>query len=455
MDQKSRPKFYGALVFFCISILSCSMKPPSPQVTESGTKVEKDREKSFALFGEEAADPAPAHSEGADSVEKPLTMAILYFENIVEDESLDRLRTFLPDAFMPKLSQSQIFQIVEREELNRVMDELSLNQSAAIDPKTAQRIGKLLGAQTLFSGGFFPFGTRLHLNGHLYRVETAEVITSIGGDSVREDGKALRQLTENLSLEMLATIERKELTLRADIWYERGRNAEQDGDPEKAKQMYQTALKLDTCHRETREKLGLPPPHWKKERIVVAVLPFTIESGNDEFDRLAFGLIDLFTTALSRSLQIRIVERQRLKKIMEELNLDQRSIIDPDTQQQLRKILGATLLCYGSLVDFWGEIQLTVKLTRTETGALIARSEYSDSDKLPEKLTQMAESVAKEIRDYVKKNHRRLVAGNYYERGRNVEADGDYEKAEQMYKRALEVNKKHRGAKDALERLSQ
>jgi serine/threonine protein kinase len=85
---------------------------------------------------------------------------------------------FGEDAFTPALIRSGKFRIVERAELDRVLAELKLNSNEAFDPATAQRVGKLVGAEYLLLGGTQAAGTGVRLNARLVRTETGEVVAA-------------------------------------------------------------------------------------------------------------------------------------------------------------------------------------------------------------------------------------------------------------------------------------
>ncbi len=69
------------------------------------------------------------------------------------------------DQFVTQLVQSGKFSVVERDKLDLVLKEQSLTASGAIDPKTAVRLGKLLGVQLILTGSITKFSVKRHGGG--------------------------------------------------------------------------------------------------------------------------------------------------------------------------------------------------------------------------------------------------------------------------------------------------
>jgi hypothetical protein len=75
-------------------------------------------------------------------------------------------------------SSSKLFTVVERKDLQKVMDELELQLSALGDEESAARVGKVLGAEVLVTGAVYEKEGFYELYLKLVRVETAEVLSA-------------------------------------------------------------------------------------------------------------------------------------------------------------------------------------------------------------------------------------------------------------------------------------
>jgi curli biogenesis system outer membrane secretion channel CsgG len=62
------------------------------------------------------------------------------------------------DVFVTELVKSRKFVVIEREKINAIMEEKGLTLSKDVDPKTAMRIGKLLGVNYMLTGAVTEYG---------------------------------------------------------------------------------------------------------------------------------------------------------------------------------------------------------------------------------------------------------------------------------------------------------
>jgi curli biogenesis system outer membrane secretion channel CsgG len=86
-----------------------------------------------------------------DEGRKPKTVVAVM--NFTGGEVLEeRLRIRMADALVTALVQAGRFDVVERERLDLVMTEQNLTQTGRVDPATAARVGKILGAELVVFG---------------------------------------------------------------------------------------------------------------------------------------------------------------------------------------------------------------------------------------------------------------------------------------------------------------
>jgi len=116
------------------------------------------------FFG--AAGPAAAQA-------KP-RVAVLEFKNKVSVWSWGwyQAGTQAQDMFVTELVKRGAYRVIERERLNAIMQEKGLTLSGDVDPKTAMKIGKLLGVEYLIAGALTELGaqkTSVNVPGGLLR----------------------------------------------------------------------------------------------------------------------------------------------------------------------------------------------------------------------------------------------------------------------------------------------
>ena len=100
----------------------------------------------------------PALSNAAASA-KP-RIAVLEFKNKADNQWwYHGGAQAAQDVFVTELVKSGKFRVVEREQLEALMQEKNLSLSGDVDPKTAIRVGKLLGVNYLLTGAVTEYGT--------------------------------------------------------------------------------------------------------------------------------------------------------------------------------------------------------------------------------------------------------------------------------------------------------
>ena len=128
-------------------------------------------------------------------------------------------------------------------------------------------------------------------------------------------------------------------------------------------------------------------------RPTVAVLPF--ENGalknNAEFAPLSKGMAEMLITAMAGNPGIRVVERDRLQKLIDEQNLGSGDRVDKETAVRLGKLVGAHHMLTGSFViDPKQRMRIVVRSVNTETSEIeYAESVMGKADDLLELVDQL------------------------------------------------------------------
>ncbi|MCY1076761.1 CsgG/HfaB family protein [Archangium lansingense] len=136
--------------------------------------------------------------------DKP-TVAVLYFDYEGPTAEMQLLKKGLAQMLISDLSSAhEPVQLVERDRLQQVMDELELNQSNKFDQATANKVGKLLGARYLVMGGYFDVMNTLRVDARVVETETGRIIRAVGAQSTPEKFLAIEQ---ELVLELRAVFE--------------------------------------------------------------------------------------------------------------------------------------------------------------------------------------------------------------------------------------------------------
>lgn len=108
------------------------------------------------------------------------TVAVLYFNNGSFGpgaKDYDMLGRGVADFLITELSSNAKIRVVERDQIARITGEQDLGTSGRMDAETAVRIGKLLGAQYMVTGGFIvtPRGD-VRLDSRAFDVSTSRIV---------------------------------------------------------------------------------------------------------------------------------------------------------------------------------------------------------------------------------------------------------------------------------------
>ena len=109
-------------------------------------------------------------------------LAIIYFDNSGGEPSMDKLKKGLADMLITDLSNVSMLDIVERDKLEAILKEQKLSSSKDFDPSTAAKVGKLLGAEIILTGGYFDMMGSLRIDARFIDVETGKILKSDGVD---------------------------------------------------------------------------------------------------------------------------------------------------------------------------------------------------------------------------------------------------------------------------------
>ena len=136
---------------------------------------------------------APVSVTAAPSAGKKPTIAILSFDYGGKDAALEPLREGLAQMLIADVSTIPQVQVVERARLKALLEEQKLGRSGKLDPATAARVGKLLGARLLVLGSYFDLGPQLRIDARVVEVETGKILRAVGANGASGDFWAIEQ----------------------------------------------------------------------------------------------------------------------------------------------------------------------------------------------------------------------------------------------------------------------
>jgi tetratricopeptide (TPR) repeat protein len=257
-----------------------------------------------------------------------------------------------------------------------------------------------------------------------------------------------------------------------------GMTAEQLGDFAAAKQAYQAYIPLarsgelkstaqqrlalvDRRQMEYQARQALAheavlatmPP----ESNTVAVMPFNYGGTNAEIQPLTRGLAQLLVTDLAQSRQVRVLERERMQAILDEMKLSDSGRASPTTALRSGRLLRAARVVQGTLTDLPGN-QLRVNAVVVDVATAGAGSPASGADQLNrlfdlEKqiafsiFTAMGVQLAPAEREAINQRPTQNVqAFLAYSRGLVAQDNGDYAAAQADFNDAVNIDPSFRAA---------
>jgi len=88
----------------------------------------------------------------------------------------NRLGTSASDILITELAKTGQFIVVERDKIDKIMEEQKLGMSGAIDPSTAAKVGKILGLNAIVTGAISQFGEETEGSEYLITQSKSQVV---------------------------------------------------------------------------------------------------------------------------------------------------------------------------------------------------------------------------------------------------------------------------------------
>jgi len=186
-------------------------------------------------------------------IERRNTIAVLYFENKSGNPELDPLQKGLALMLITDLFAIRGIQVVERVKLQALVEEIGFGTSGLVQPGSAPRIGRILGARWLIGGEITKGSIRIQsniLDAGEGKILGQPGVTGEMADLFRLEKELLFEIIKFLKIDITPQ-EREELrrycstNIRALTLLFRGIEASDRGDYEKAAQYYESAIKED------------------------------------------------------------------------------------------------------------------------------------------------------------------------------------------------------------------
>ena len=258
------------------------------------------------------------------------TIAILDFEG--QGVGPSEVQT-LTERMRTEIGNTNAVRLIERKAVEKIMMEQGLQQSGCTSDECAAEVGQLLGVQFMISGSIGKMGKSFTIDTKMFSVETGETIRS---KSATHDGDISGLLTE---MEILA-------------WEIVGLDA-----PQK--------LKLKRAGTEATR--------------TVAVLDF---EGRGITAQEAQTLTDRFTTSLSSTKKVVMVERGTMSDVLEEQGFETGGCASDECAAEVGAMLGVEYMISGAIGKLGDTYTIDAKMFSVATGAAESMKSITYSGKV-------------------------------------------------------------------------
>lgn len=181
-------------------------------------------------------------------------------------EDLSALTVGIQQMLLTELQQNPALRIVERSILRAVLDEQDLAPGGRVDPETAARVGRLVGARYAITGAYMDMFGNFRLDARIVDVETGEVLRATRIENERREqlyrlvvdmaGLIVRDV--NLPpLDPLVQQERRARNIPnpATLEFSRAMHYEENGRTERAIETYRDLVEQYPEYTEAHERL--------------------------------------------------------------------------------------------------------------------------------------------------------------------------------------------------------
>jgi TolB-like protein len=136
---------------------------------------------------------------------KPV-VAVMYFDNnsIGKDRAdFEGVGKGMAELIINDMLSNPNVRVVERERVQSLLVEQNMVKGGQIDPQTAIKLGKIIGAQYMITGAFMSTATGVVLSARSINVETSAITNPVRVNAKGDDVLAMiSQLTEKMAAEM-------------------------------------------------------------------------------------------------------------------------------------------------------------------------------------------------------------------------------------------------------------
>jgi len=211
----------------------------------------------------------------------------------------------------------------------------------------------------------------------------------------------------------------------------------------------------------TNNKLICPDD---KKIKTIAIMEFDNYSVGEYQEKLGFiskGLADFFASDFDKFSALKVIERDKINSIISEIELQQSGKVDQASAVKVGKVLGATIMVFGSMTQLDGKtMRMVVRAVDVETSEIIATVDKEGKPDYFKIEKELVEELAKKLdikfdektKDLLKAGgSESFDAASLYSQGLDYADKYDYKKAYESFKKAFGLDSSFAEAKRKME----
>ncbi|HAQ61017.1 TPA: hypothetical protein DCR49_03320 [Candidatus Delongbacteria bacterium] len=131
------------------------------------------------------------------------------------------------------------------------------------------------------------------------------------------------------------------------------------------------------------------------QSVDMAVLNFSVNSSSSDMNFLSVGISDIIVSTLGEKPNIRLVEREKLNRVVEELSLSGSGLVSDKQQVKIGELTGAEFVITGSITFIQASFMINSKVLEVKTGRIISTQSVKGNDK--EKIFDSVDLLSQKI----------------------------------------------------------
>lgn len=202
------------------------------------------------------------------------------------------------------------------------------------------------------------------------------------------------------------------------------------------------------------------------EETTLAVLDFQNNSffNAEEVQPLSKGLAEMMITEIGKVQSIRVVERSKLRTIMDELKLSQSGVISEQSSVEVGRMVGAQHLVFGSyMVMPSDKVRIDMRIVQVETGLTMKAGEVTGKTKqMLDLINRLSKKILEDLDIRLTKQDKQALEESkalnikavvHFSQGVEFEDAGKTSQAVSSYRKALKIEPGFEQAKKRLNAL--